>query len=140
MPPLKDDKVAIQDFTKTLELTTELVQQLISDIREGEINFSALSTELKGLVDSVRENAEFVRGNEVEINDLKLKIALLERSVRDLEKWVDSKKQSENQSITSLAVADRSGRWQFFAILTTGFLTLVGTIITILFNSGLIKK
>lgn len=135
----KDDRIAL-DFVKTLELTTELVQQLIADIKDGEINFSALKTELKNLVDNVKDTSALVKGTETRLQDLKLKVALLEKSVADLEEWSKDKQQKETLNVTSLAVADRTGKWQFAAIITTGLLTLVTTVVTILFNMGIFKK
>lgn len=119
------------DFVKTLELTTDLVQQLISDIKDGEVNFSSLRFELKALVENVKHMSDLIADNDSDINDLRIKIALLEKSVADLESWHKAKKDKEH----SVETANQAGKWQVTAVLITGFISLVSTIISIILNS-----
>jgi hypothetical protein len=128
-----NDRV-IEDFVQSLETTTELVQGLLQDIREGEVDFATIKTELRILVENVKELSTSLRKNDIGIANLKIKVAVLEKSVNEIESWMKAKKQKEEQDILALKVADKAGRWQTVAAVTTGVLALITASATLIIN------
>ena len=119
-----------QQFIVTLEHITELVQQLLEDIREGEINFATLKTELSLLIEKVKELSSMVRESEGDLSDLTTRVILIERAVAEIKILLDK---SENKYKEANA-ADKAGKWQVIGAVTTGGLALVASIITLLMN------
>lgn len=129
MTPSKNLNVS-PEFIRSLETTTHLVQRLSDDIRESEVDFASIKTELRILISDVKELASFLRDNETSISELKLKIALLEKSVEDLEQWISEKKKSDDAS----KIADKTGKWQTITASVTGGLALVAGVISLLIH------
>ncbi len=128
-----NDRV-VQDFIQSLEATTDLVQRLLEDIREGEVDFASIKTELRILVENVKELSTSIKESDVDISDLRTKIAVLEKSVFELESWMKFKKQKEDQDSISLRVADKAGRWQIIAAVSAGVLALITASATLIIN------
>lgn len=124
----------IEDFVQSLEATTELVQSLLQDIREGEVDFATIKTELRILVENVKELSTSIRKNDIGIANLKTKVALLEKSVNELESWIKDKKQKEEQDAVALKIADKTGKWQTIAAISTGVLALITASATLIIN------
>lgn len=125
----QNDKVAVE-FISTLDSTTKLVQRLLEDIREGEVNFATLKTELSSLMTKVKELSVLVRDSEGEVSELTIRIALLERAVEELEEWVKHQRDKDKNSI----VADKQGKWQVITAAITGGLALLASILALLMN------
>lgn len=123
-----------EEFIRNLEATTELVQQLIRDIREGEIDFATIKTELRILVENVKALSSLIRESEDGIAGLKTQVALLEKTVSELEEWVKSKKHKEHEESTALKVADKNGKWQTLTAITAGALAFVTAVVTLIVN------
>jgi peptidoglycan hydrolase CwlO-like protein len=134
-PPKNFNEHIIADFIHNLDATTELVQNLLRDIREGEVNFASISTELRILVNNVKELSVSIRETDEDINILNTKIALLEKSVIELEEWMKNR-QAEEKSSVHLRVASTSGKWQLLTGAITGIIALIASIITIIVTSG----
>lgn len=118
---------------RSLENTTTLVQRLVDDIREGEIDFATLKTELRILVGNVKELSGLSRDSEDSISELNTKVAVLERIVEEIEDWIKNRQQKDNSDIP-LKVAEKAGRWQTITAITTGVLGLTTAIITLIVN------
>lgn len=124
-----ETKVAIE-FLSALDSTTKLVQQLLEDIREGEVNFATLKTELSSLMTKVKELSVLVRDSEGEVSELTTRVALLERAVQELEEWVKQQRDKDKSSV----VADKQGKWQVITAAVTGGLALLASILALLMN------
>ena len=94
-PPLRTQNEL--EFLAAVNSTTMLVKQLLEDIREGEVNFAVIKTELASVLAKVKELSSLVRDNEGELSELNTRVALLERAVSELESWV---KQQREQGST----------------------------------------
>jgi chromosome segregation ATPase len=124
----------VEDFIQSLEATTDLVQRLLEDIREGEVDFASIKTELRILVQNVKDLSSSIKGSDIDISHLRTKIAVLEKSVSELESWMKFKKQKEEQDSVTLKIADKTGRWQTIAAVTTGILALLTASATLIIN------
>jgi septal ring factor EnvC (AmiA/AmiB activator) len=133
MPPAKND-LANQELIKNLDVTHQLVRQLISDLREGEIDFAKLSTELNHLIAQFKELSHSLDQTDDLILNINLKIALLEKSVNDLENWVKEYKQKEQVQAMQTQIADKRGRWQMFAAVASGVIGIIGSLVSIIIN------
>lgn len=122
------------EFIRSLEATTELVQQLLRDIRDGEVDFAAIKTELRILVDNVKELSTLIKENESGISSLETKVALLEKAVAELEEWMKFRKQREEEESFNLKTTDKTGQWQIIAAIITGGLALLTALATLLIS------
>jgi len=118
------------EFLSAVNSTTMLVKQLLEDIREGEVNFAIIKTELTSVLTKVKELSSLVRDSEGDLSELNTRVALLERAVLELESWV---KQQREQGSTVL-IANTQGRWQVITAITTGGLGLIAAIIALMMN------
>lgn len=118
------------EFLSVLDSTTKLVQQLLNDIREGEINFTTLKAELSAAVDKVKDLSMLVRESEGELSELTTRVALLERAVSELEEWVKQQRDKDQ----SISTADKQGKWQVIVAAITGGLALLTSLATLLMN------
>lgn len=135
MTPSKNSNTDHSDeFIRSLEATTDLVQQLLHDIREGEVDFAAIKTELRILVDNVKELSSLIREGESGISSLQTKVALLEKAVAELEEWMKHRKQKEEGESLSLKVADKAGQWQIIGAIVTGILALLTALATLIIS------
>lgn len=135
MPPSKNLNLQVaEDFIKSLDETTDLVQQLIEDIRDGKIDFAAIKTELENLIERVREISILLKNNEVHIYQLDARLTLLENVVRDLKECLKNKEQLRQHEDASIKLANHSGRWQIVAVILTGALALITSLITLFIN------
>ncbi|KKN66641.1 hypothetical protein LCGC14_0469760 [marine sediment metagenome] len=157
----KAEQILIEEFIKDLESTALQVQKLLEDIRDSKIDFVAIKTELKFLVDNVKELSSIIRdGNgsgsvltrlaliERSIEDIKhyiekdsendaalaTRIALLEQKVETLTSYMkeQKKKETENASKQKTTETDSAGKWKLYTIIATGVFTLLGSIVALI--------
>jgi len=161
---IKAEQFLIEEFIKDLESTAEQVQTLLEEIRDSKINFAAINTELKFLVDNVKELSSIVRDGdgsgsvltrlaliERSIEDLKeytkkdseddvaliTRIALLEQKVETLTSYIENqkKKEAENKSKQkAISETDKAGKWKLYATIATGIFTLLGSLAALLMS------
>jgi hypothetical protein len=131
------DHLLLEEFVKDLEATTLQVQSLLQDIRESEVEFATIKTELRIFIEHVKELSSIIREGDGG-SSLLTRIALVEKSVTEIEAWVKTTNQKKDtQSTTAhttLQVADKTGRWQLMTAIATGVLALITSTITLLFN------
>jgi predicted metalloenzyme YecM len=125
----KNDLI-ILEFSKNLELTNQLVQKLLQNLHEGEVDFIALKTELEILTKNVDMLVDELGEKDRNIQDLKLKIELINILVNDLKLRINDTTKEE----TALKATERQGKWQLFTGITTALIALIGTIIAIALN------
>lgn len=125
----KNDLI-ILEFSKNLELTNQLVQKLLQNLHEGEVDFIALKTELEILSKNVDTLVDELGEKDRNIQDLKLKIELINILVNDLKLKINDTTKEE----TALKATERQGKWQLFTGITTALIALIGTIIAIALN------
>jgi predicted metalloenzyme YecM len=125
----KNDLI-ILEFSKNLELTNQLVQNLLQNLHEGEVDFIALKTELEILTKNVDMLVDELGEKDRNIQDLKLKIELINILVNDLKLRINDTTKEE----TALKATERQGKWQLFTGITTALIALIGTIIAIALN------
>jgi len=133
MPPVKNDALN-QELIKNLDITHELVRELISDLHAGEVDFAKLSTELNHLIAQFKELSGSLDQTDELILNINLKIALLERSVHDLENWVKETRQKEQVQVLQNQIADKRGRFQMLAALISGVIGIIAALISIVVN------
>jgi len=107
-----------------------LVQKLLQNLHEGEVDFIALKTELEILTKNVDTLVNELGEKDKNIQDLKLKIELINILVNDLKLKINESSKEE----TALKATERQGKWQLFTGITTALIALIGTIIAIALN------
>jgi len=130
MPPVKNNDAFIQELIKNIDLTNELVKELIQDLHSGEVDFAKLSTELNHLISQFKELSISLDQTDELILNINVKIALIERTVHELETWVKDHERREKEQVLQNQLADKKGRWQLIAAV----LGIAGSIISMLFN------
>lgn len=125
----KNDLI-ILEFSKNLELTNQLVQKLLQDLHEGEVDFIALKTELENLSKNVDTLIDELGEKDKNIQELKLKIEIINILVNDLKLKINDTSKEE----TALKATERQGKWQLFTGITTALIALIGTIVAIALN------
>lgn len=130
MPPAKNDALN-QELIKNLDTTHELVRQLISDLHAGEVDFAKLSTELNHLIVQFKELSHSLDQTDDLILNINLKIALLEKSVHDLETWIKEQRQKEQTQALQTEIVNKRGRWQMLAALISAVIGIMGSLISI---------
>lgn len=160
----KAEQILIEEFIKDLESTALQVQRLLEEIRDSKINFVAIKTELKFLVDNVKELSTIVRDGdgsgsvltrlaliERSIEDIKVyivkdneddaalatRIALLEQKVETLTSFVEEQKKKEAENTSkqkSVSETEKAGRWKLYATIVTGIFTLLGSIAALIMS------
>lgn len=134
MPPAKNNEALNQELIKNLDITHELVRQLISDLHAGEVDFAKLSTELNHLIVQFKELSNSLDQTDDLILSINLKIALLEKSVHDLESWVKEQRQREQTQALQTEIANKRGRWQMLAAMISAVIGIIGSLISITIN------
>ncbi len=129
MPPVKND-ILTNELIKNIDLTNDLVRELIADFHAGEVDFAKLSTELNHLIAQFKELSNSLNETDELILSINLKIALLEKTVNELENWSKEQRKREQDQLMYNQAADRRGRWQLIA----GALGIMGSIISMIFN------
>lgn len=129
MPPVKSD-ILTQELIKNIDLTNDLVRELIADFHAGEVDFAKLSTELNHLISQFKELSTSLNQTDELILSINLKIALLEKTVSELESWSKEQRKREQDQLMYNQTTDRRGRWQLLA----GALGIIGSIISLVFN------
>lgn len=133
MPPVKNDFIT-QELVKNLDLTNELVRQLISDLHAGELDFAKLSIELNHLVAQFKELSTSLDQTDELILNINLKIAILEKTVNDMEKFLKEEKQRQQDKALHTEMADKAGKWRVATSLVAGVLGIAGSLIAIVLN------
>lgn len=118
------------EFLAAVNSTTMLVKQLLEDIREGDVTFAIIKTELSSVLIKVQELSLLFRDSEEELAECKTKIALLERDVLELKNWKDQQKNQNN----SVLAANTQGKWQVITAIATGGLALIASLITLIIS------
>ncbi|HVI39526.1 MAG TPA: hypothetical protein VM577_02610, partial [Anaerovoracaceae bacterium] len=97
--------------------------------------FATIKTELRILVENVKELSSLIRDSESDISGLKTQIAVLEKAVSELEEWVKSKKhKDEHDENTALKVAEKTGKWQTITAVVAGLLAFITAVVTLIVN------
>lgn len=124
MPPSKNDELLA--FSKSLEMTNDLVQKLLEDLHEGEISFAEIRTELKNLILSFQELSKNLKYSDSKIGDITVKMAVLENSVKLLEaKCTEQEEKKKHVEQVNIA-----GKWTVRTAMVTGIISLIIAAIT----------
>lgn len=159
----KAEQFLIEEFIKDLESTALQVQSLLEEIRDSKINFVAIKTELKFLVDNVKELSTIIRDGNGSGSVL-TRLALIERSIDDVKTYINKdtenaaafatrfvlleqkvetltsfaegqKKEAENTSKQETASdTDKAGKWKLYATIATGVFTLLGSLAALIMS------
>lgn len=150
------EQFLINEFVKDLEATTEQVQKLLDEIYDSKVDFVALKTELKFLVENVKELSAIVR-NENGAGSVLTRLALIEKSVEDIKLQVEKSTQGEGALAIRISIleqkieilmnfvskqkinilspkeeieikAEKSEKWKLYTAIATGILALLGTL------------
>ena len=152
----------VKDKQKGFEDIQESRAILLQEIQDSKLDFVTIKTELKHLVENVKELSTIVRDGdgsgsiitrlallEQSINDTKeyinkdtiadaaisTRLALSEQRINDLQKTFDDIKKKEiahKNKKLSETAADKEGKWKLYAIIAGGVITLLGSVITLL--------
>lgn len=126
------DGHTLDEFIRDIENISDQVSDLLKEVREGEIDFAAIKTELKILCNDVKNLSSIIRdGNNGQ--SLLTRVALLEQQLENIEKEnnkLDENKRAQQSSLVNIEVAEKAGKWQLRVAMATGVLGLVASIIT----------
>lgn len=125
---------AIEEFIKDLEATSEQVQKLLETVRNSELDFAAIKTELRILCENVKDISSLLRDGDGKVS-LVTRVVLLEQKIYNLERDIDRKdshNKTAQQSLADIVVADKTGKWQMRTALATGIIGLLASAITII--------
>jgi hypothetical protein len=148
----------MEEFIKELEATAVQVQQLLDDIHNSKIDFAEIKTELRFLVDNVKELSKIIRDGDG-AGSILTRLALLEKSVEEVKQYIDKDAQSDIEIVTRVALieqrldaliekgsdsakkketentTDKAGKWKLYATIATGIFTLLGTLIALFMDA-----
>lgn len=130
----QSDLLLIEEFIKDVESTSNQVAQLLKEMRDSEVEFATVKTELRILVQNFKELSALIKDGDGRISIL-TRMALLEKSIKDIEEWVkkqDAKSSESKKEDTALKLADKSGKWQVYTTLVAGILAVISTVVTVL--------
>ncbi len=130
------DQYLLEEFIKDLEATTLQVQSLLKDIRESEVEFATVKTELRIFIQHVKELSSIIREGD-NGNSLLTRIALIEKSILEIElciRNINQKSSTQSANKQALAVTDKTGKWQFITAVSTGIIGLIASTIALLFS------
>ncbi len=132
------DNQLLEEFIKDLDATTSQVQSLLNDVRESEVEFATIKTELRIFVEHVKELSSIIREGD-KGSSLLTRIALVEKSIEEIETWIKIVNQKQltpasPSSQHSLQLADKTGKWQLVTAITAGILAFITSTITLLIN------
>lgn len=143
----RTESADIDEFIKELDHTAQQVQDLLKEIRDSRVDAATIKTELKYLVNNVRELSAIIR-NGGDSGSVLTRLALLEQSVKELKEYVN--KDADAGSETNIRIAlleqkvdilvskkdivtkkkpeDPEGRWKLYIVIASGVFTLLGSI------------
>lgn len=127
---------AIEEFIKDLEATSEQVQKLLETVRNSELDFTAIKTELRILCENVKDISSILRDGDGKLS-LITRVMLLEQKIGNIERDIerkDSHSKTAQQSLAEIVVADKTGKWQMRTALATGIIGLLASVITLIVN------
>lgn len=133
MPPKND--FLTHELAKNLELTYQLLHGLMQDLKEGNIDFVQLKTEVSNLVGFVEKISDSMDNSKNEFHQFKIDFAILKKDLDDLKTWskeVQTKEQNNQALVLQAKSADRQGKWQFWSGLVTSVIALIGSIIALI--------
>ena len=90
-PPSKDtssSELLLNRLSEGLDGTTKMVQSLLSDLKDSEIDFASMKTELNILKDNVKGLSEVIRDGGT--GSILTRCALIEQNVDNIKKWMDN--------------------------------------------------
>lgn len=155
------EQILIEEFMKDLESTAEQVQQLLTDIRDSKLGFVEIKTELRFLIDNVKDLSSIIKDGggsgsvltrlaliEKDLIDIKkyivkdtdddaaiaTKIALLEKQANTNSQYVESQKNIVSKKTSGNSEASITGRWKLYITIAGGIFTLLGSIIALLIS------
>jgi len=131
MSPVKNDLLT-QQLIKNLDLTNQLVRDLTNDFHEGELDFAKINVELNHLIEQFKQLSTSLDQTDEILLSINLKIAVLEKTIHELESWSKERKRKDQEFENELA--DKRGKWQLLTALITGVIGILGSIIAIMLN------
>ncbi len=114
-----------QDFSKTIEYTDKLIGELLEQLRDGQISFTELRTELNQLISNVKDLSHNFRSNEQRANDQNTQIVLLNAKLTSVEIELNKIKEEQREN----SKEEKSGKWQMTIALISGGLGLISSVI-----------
>ena len=90
-PPNKDtssSELLLNRLSEGLDGTTKMVQSLLLDLKDSEIDFASMKTELSILKENVKGLSEVIRDGGT--SSILTRCALIEQNVDNIKKWMDN--------------------------------------------------
>lgn len=131
--PVNGDQHIIEELINDLVEINNQIEKLLDTVRASEIDLATFKTELRILCETVKDISSILKDGDGGVS-LMTRVALLEQKLKDFEKDLDKKAESERvakSSLTDIAVADKTGRWQMRAVLVTGICGIIVSAITV---------
>ena len=97
-----NDKIT-QEFLETVESTNLLVDSLINELKSGIIDLVTLKTQFITLGQNIEKVTSDLDDTSDMVTELKIKVALLENSINQLQKIESNNQQAK--------VVDKTGKW-----------------------------
>lgn len=161
---LNAEQVIIDELIKDLERIANQVQQLLTEIRDSKIDAATIKTELRFVVDSVKELSliirdgnghrslltrlalvekalvelkEYTTKNTTDSSLMNTKMVLLEQKLYGLSNYIDGLKAKEQEKERELTIALReriAGKWKLYAAIISGTFMLLGSVLALLMS------
>lgn len=146
----------LNEYIKDVEETTEQVRQIIKIIQENQLEFVQSKTEIKFLINSVKELSAIIKDG-----SLLTRLALVEKELEqiqnnlsEIKNYINVDIKADGEIVTRVALLEQQvenlltkkpenkketgseGKWKLYITIATGTFTILGTIIAILLESG----
>lgn len=119
------------ELAKSLQVTTSMVQTLLTEIQTNATTMAVLQEKLDSLGQQVKSLSYIIRDGNGK-GSLVTRFAVMEKDFQDLEEQVDEykKKVEKEMAANTTYIRDRNlSMWKILAIATPGVISLIITII-----------
>lgn len=82
-------EILLARLADDLDSTAKMTQELLSDLREGEVDFAVMKTELNILKDNVQKLSSLIKEGDGTISII-TKVAIIEQDIKNINKWIDN--------------------------------------------------
>ncbi len=144
----------IEELIKDIENTAEQVHELLTELNESKIELAVLKTELKTIVESVKDLSQIIRSGSNDSICITSRVALVEQAIKEIkEQLIIEVKEYKDVSIKAALLEQRvnsilkmfenyntkqqskdltitNGKWQLYVATLSGMLALIGVILT----------
>jgi chromosome segregation ATPase len=119
-----------EDLAKNLDQTNEMIKDILEGLHNNDIVYAELKVELNNLIGQGKDLSKSIKYSDGKIQDLQLKVALLEQSNTSL----ISKFEEYDKHSKQIELADRSGKWGTKAAYIGGILSFIASMAALAYS------